>query len=81
MECFPTTEGTGDSARILLPLPPGEGWGEGTVSDVSPCRGLAAQHLRRFNVWPKRSITLTPGPFPGGRGENKVLFPESRSVI
>jgi hypothetical protein len=60
---------------------PGEGWGEGTVSDVSPCRGLAAQHLRRFNVWPKRSITLTPGPFPGGRGENKVLFPESRSVI
>jgi hypothetical protein len=47
--------------------------GEGTVSDVNPCRGLVAQHLRRFSVWPKRGITLTPGPSPGGRGEKRVL--------
>jgi len=64
---------TGDSARILLPLPLGEGWGEGTESAVNPCRGPATQHLRRFSVWPRERITLTPGPSPGGRGENKVL--------
>jgi hypothetical protein len=57
----------------FLPLPEGEGWGEGTVSDVNPCRGLVAQHLRRFSVWPGESITLTPDPSPGGRRENKVL--------
>jgi hypothetical protein len=67
------------SARTLLPLPlpPGEGWGEGTVSDVSPNRGLVAQYLRRFSASPKASITLTPDPSPGGRGENKVLVLES----
>jgi hypothetical protein len=65
------------TARILLPLPPGEGWGEGTVSEMIPCRGLAGQHLRRFSVWPNESITLTPGPSPGGRGENEVLVLES----
>jgi hypothetical protein len=64
-------------APLRLPLPPGEGWGEGTVSDVTPCRVVAAQPLRRFSVWPKESITLTPGPSPGGRGENKVLVLES----
>jgi hypothetical protein len=69
------------TARVLLPLPPGEGWGEGNVSDVNPCRGLVAQHLRRFSVWPEESITLTPGPTPGGRGENKVLVLESWPVI
>ena len=30
------------SAGTLLPLPPGEGWGEGNVSDVNQCRGLVA---------------------------------------
>jgi hypothetical protein len=67
------------SARTLLPppLPSGEGWGEGTVLDVIPCRGLVAQHLRRFSVWPNESITLTPGPSPGGRGEKKMLVVES----
>jgi hypothetical protein len=68
-------------ASIFLPLPPGEGWGEGTVSDVNPCRGLVAQHLGRFGVWPRKNITLTPGPSPGGRGENKVLVLKSRPVI
>ena len=67
----------GDSVRILLPFPPGEGEGEGTAWDVNPCRRLVAQHLRRFSVWLKESITLTPGPSPGGRGENKVLVLES----
>ena len=57
---------------MLLPLPPGEGWGEGTVSYVKPYRGFVAQHLRRFSVWPEEGITLTPGPSPGGRGEKKV---------
>jgi hypothetical protein len=65
------------TARILLPLPPGEGWGEGTVSDMNPCRRLVAPHLRRFSIWPNKIITLTPGPSPGGRGENRVLFLES----
>jgi hypothetical protein len=65
------------SASIFLPLPPGEGWGEGNVSDVNACRGLVAQHLRRFSVWLKESITLTPGPSPGGRGEKRVLVLES----
>jgi hypothetical protein len=68
---------TRDSARMLLPLPPGEGWGEGTVSDVNPCRGLVAQQLPRSSVWPRESITLTPGPSPGWRGEKKVLVLES----
>ena len=68
----------GPCARIvLLPLPLGEGWGECAVWVVSPCRGLAAQHLRRFSVWPRESIALTPGPSPGGRGEKKVLVLES----
>ena len=65
----------------LLPLPPGEGWGEGAVSAVSPCRGLVAQHLRRLSVWPRENITLTPNPSPGGRGENKVLVLDSRLVL
>jgi hypothetical protein len=68
---------TGASARTILPLPEGEGWGEGIGSDVNPCRGLVARHRRRFSVGPKESITLTPGPSPGGRGEKKVLVLES----
>jgi hypothetical protein len=63
--------------ELLLPLPLGEGWGEGTVSAVNPCRGLAEQHLPRLSVLPKEIITLAPGPSPGGRGENKVLVLES----
>jgi hypothetical protein len=53
-----------------------EHW-KGTVSDVNPCRGPMAPRLRGFSVWPEESITLTPGLFPGGRGENKVLVLES----
>ena len=73
----PRRRRTGDSDRMLLPLPPGEGWGEGTGSDVIPCRAFVAQHLPRFSVWPRKSITLTPGPSPGGRGENRVLILKS----
>ena len=76
---FPRNNAEPRSARTLLPLPlpPGEGWGEGTVSDVNQCRGLVGQHLRRFSVWPKKSITLTPGPSPGGR---LVLTQKARCV-
>ena len=77
-EALPTREHRGESDHAtILPLPPGEGWGEGTVSEVNPCRGLVAQHLRRFSVWRMKSIILTPGPSPGGRGEKKVLVLES----
>ena len=69
------------SAGTLLPLPTGEGWGEGTVSDVNPCRGLEARHRRRFSVWPRENITLTPSPSPDGRGEKKVLVLELRPII
>ena len=48
---------------------------------MNPCRGLVAQHLRRFSVWPKKSTTLTPVPSPGGRGEKRVLVPELWLVI
>ena len=68
-------------SALCLPLPPGEGWGEGTVSDVNPCRGFEARHRRRFSVWPRGNITLTPGPSPDGRGEKKVLVLELRPVI
>jgi hypothetical protein len=73
---FPRSNVERRSARTLLPLPPGEGWGEGTATDVNPWRGLVAQPVRRFSVWPKEGITLTPGPSPGGRGENEVLVLE-----
>ena len=39
-----------------LPLPPGEGWGEGAFFSPN-----ATSHA------------LTPGPSPGGRGENSRL--------
>ena len=55
------TGASGMSASIFLPLPPGEGEGADIVLDVNACRGLVAQHLRRFSVWPRKNITLTPG--------------------
>ena len=62
---------TGDSARILPPLPAGEGWGEGTVSDANQCRG---QHLRRFSVWPKGKHHPHPRPLSRReRGRRKGL--------
>jgi hypothetical protein len=66
---------------LCLPLPTGEGWGEGTVPDANPCRGLEARHRCRFSVWPRGNIALTPGPSPDGRGEKKVLVLELRPVI
>ena len=55
----------------------GEGWGEGTMSDANPCRGLVHTTCVALASGLRESITLTPGPFPEGRGENKVLFLES----